>query len=218
MSADSRIPGTVLAGVLLGAFVLLGTMLVTGIEQSTRERIDANEREWVLRSLNEIVPRDRYDNTLSADTITVADKEMLGSTEPLTVYRARAGGQPVAAIVEAVAPDGYAGEIRLLVGVDFDGTLAGVRVARHQETPGLGDAIEAAKSDWIRSFAGRSLANTTASEWAVRSDGGRFDQFTGATITPRAVVRAVHKALIYFNANRDALFVDSAGPTDDEES
>ncbi len=91
MSADSRIPGTVLAGVLLGAFVLLGTMLVTGIEQSTRERIDANEREWVLRSLNEIVPRDRYDNTLSADTITVADKEMLGSAEPLRQWRRRAG-------------------------------------------------------------------------------------------------------------------------------
>ncbi len=215
MSAESQVSGTVLAGLLLGAFVLLGTLLVTGIEQGTRERIDANEREWVLRSLNEIVPDDRYDNTLSTDTVAVADEELLGSAEPLTVYRARAGGEPVAAILEAVAPDGYAGEIRLLVGIEVDGTLAGVRIARHQETPGLGDAIEAAKTDWILAFAGRSLANTPAAEWAVRSDGGRFDQFTGATVTPRAVVRAVHRALIYFDANRDTLFADT-GDTDDD--
>ena len=107
MPSRLSLPGSVIAGLLLGAFVLAGTLMVTGVEQGTRERIDANQREWVLRSLNEIVPKDRYDNVLSDDTITVSDREQLGSDEPLAVYRARAQGRPVAVILEAVAPDGY---------------------------------------------------------------------------------------------------------------
>jgi electron transport complex protein RnfG len=129
-------------------------------------------------------------------------------------YRARRAGQPVAVILRFAAVDGYSGEIGLLAGIEADGRLAGVRVTSHRETPGLGDAIEIGKSDWIRAFDGKSLNAPPAADWAVRRDGGVFDQFTGATITPRAVVRAVRAALEYHERNRDALYdapADTAG-------
>src|SRR5690606_4959952 len=120
---------------------------------------------------------------------------MLGTTQPVTVYRAFRGGEPVAALFNSVAPDGYSGEIRLLVGVRVDGSLSGVRVLSHKETPGLGDPIEVRHSDWITRFSGLSLENPPFERWKVRRDGGDFDQFTGATITPRAVVKATRNTL-----------------------
>jgi electron transport complex protein RnfG len=128
----------------------------------------------------------------------------------VTLYRAYRNGRPVAVLGTPVAPDGYSGSIRLLIGLYADGTLAGVRVLAHRETPGLGDFIEASRSDWILGFAGKSLHDPTASGWAVRKDGGVFDQFTGATITPRAVVKAVHRFLIYYEQQRERLFTPSA--------
>jgi electron transport complex protein RnfG len=124
----------------------------------------------------------------------------------VTAYRARQGGRPVAVILRFAAIDGYNGPIHLLAGIEADGRLAGVRVLSHRETPGLGDAIEAAKSDWVYSFAGKSLGSPPAAGWAVERDGGVFDQFTGATITPRAIVEAVQRALAYHGSHRDALF------------
>ncbi len=112
--------------------------------------------------------------------------------------------------MSAVAPDGYSGNIRLLVGVQADDTLSGVRVVAHRETPGLGDAIDEQRSDWVYGFDGKSLGNPPLAKWAVRKDGGHFDQLTGATITPRAIVRAVRRTLLYYRANREALYATAA--------
>lgn len=195
----------------LAVFAAVGVGLVALTEDLTRERIEANERAFLLRSLNDVLPPDRYDNDLFNDTQTVVDEDLLGTGEPVTVYRAFRSGEPAAVILAPVAPDGYSGAIRLLVGIGADGALTGVRVASHRETPGLGDAIEADRSDWIRGFAGRSLGNPPLERWSVRRDGGEFDQFTGATVTPRAVVKAVRNALLYFDAHRDLLFAQPQG-------
>jgi electron transport complex protein RnfG len=192
--------------VTLGLFATAGSGLVALTEQSTRARIAENERKALLETLYTIVDPADLDNDLLADTTRVGDPDLLGTRQPVTVYRARKQGKPVAAVLTPVAPDGYVGRINLLVGVRYDGTISGVRVLQHKETPGLGDGIDAKHSDWILSFDGRSLGNPTKEEWAVKRDGGVFDQFTGATITPRAVVTAVHKALMYFSAHRDGLF------------
>jgi Na+-translocating ferredoxin:NAD+ oxidoreductase subunit G len=145
------------------------------------------------------------------DVVLVRDPELLGTPGQVSVYRARQRGRPVAVVISPVAPVGYSGPIRLLVGILADGTLSGVRVVSHRETPGLGDKVELERDDWILGFDGRSLGDPPVSRWAVRRDGGVFDQFTGATVTPRAVVRAVRDALVYFEAHRDELFAAPAG-------
>lgn len=198
------------AGVLAG-FAVLGAVLVAVTWESTEERIARNEQEFLLRSLADVLPAGEYDNAVHEDFITVRDPELLGTDAPVTVYRARHGDRPVAAVLTPTAPAGYSGAIRLLVGVRADGRLSGVRVVSHRETPGLGDKIEAERSDWILEFAGMSLGDPPRERWAVQRDGGRFDQFTGATITPRAVVSAVRDALIYFGQHREALFAAPAG-------
>ena len=211
-----RVPSRMAAaGGLLALFAVLGAGLVAVTEDATRARIEANEREYLLRSLNDVLPADRYDNVLFEDTTTVIDAELLGTPQPVTVYRGREDGAPSAAILTPVAPDGYSGPIRLLVGIDYEGRLTGVRIVAHRETPGLGDAIEVERSDWVRDFDGRSLGDPPLEAWAVRRDGGRFDQFTGATVTPRAVVKAVRNSLIYFRQHRDELFVPEPGTDED---
>lgn len=194
-------------------FAVIGSGLVAYTFDSTEERIAENQRRALLNSLNELVPSDRYDNNIFSDILMVSEPELLGTDEPVPVYRARKGGWPVAAVLSPVAPDGYNGNIRLLVAVNLDGTLAGVRVVQHRETPGLGDGIEARRSDWILGFDGKSLSNTATKEWQVKRDGGGFDQFTGATITPRAVVKTVHKALVYFRTHRQSMFEQSPEET-----
>jgi electron transport complex protein RnfG len=202
------------ASALLGAFAMIGVGLVATTESTTRERIAANERAYLLRALNQVVSPDSYDNDMFTDTIRVTDAELLGTAEPVTVYRAFAGDQPAAVILTPVAPDGYSGKIRLIVGIGMDGSVTGVRVSGHRETPGLGDAIEVERSDWISGFDGRRIGDPPVAQWAVRRDGGVFDQFTGATVTPRAVVKAVRNALLYFDAHRDTLFGDPPGETE----
>jgi electron transport complex protein RnfG len=199
---------TITAAVLL-LFAVIGTLLVALTFEGTREQIAANEREALLRKLNVLVPPERYDNAIFEDTKQVSNDHLLGSAEPVTVYRARRNGKPVAVVMAPVAPDGYSGSIRLLVGINLDGSLSGVRTLAHRETPGLGDKIEVERSDWILGFDGKSLGNPPLEAWQVRRDGGAFDQFTGATITPRAMVKAVRNSLIYYRDNREALF---AGP------
>ncbi|ROR35052.1 electron transport complex subunit RsxG [Inmirania thermothiophila] len=194
------------AALVLAGFALVGTGLVAATYGLTRERIAQVERENLLRTLGALVPPEWYDNDLAGDTLQVRDRALLGTDEPVTVYRARRGGAPVAVVLTPVAPDGYGGPIRLMVAIRVDGTLAGVRVLAHKETPGLGDRIEVEKSDWIHAFRGRSLRDPDPAHWKVRKDGGVFDQFTGATITPRAVVKAVRKALEYYEAHRNELF------------
>ncbi len=199
------------AALALFAFAAAGTALVAFTEQHTRARVALNERQALLRELNALVPPAWYDNDLLADRVLVADPARPSAARPsaaqaIVVYRARKQGAPVAAVFAPVAPDGYAGAIALLVAVREDGRLAGVRVTRHRETPGLGDRIEARRSGWIKAFSGLSLDRPPAEQWRVRRDGGVFDQFTGATVTPRAVVRAVRATLVYFGAHRRELF------------
>jgi electron transport complex protein RnfG len=193
------------AALLLAAAAVVTVGAVAIVNDRARPRIEANERAQRVARLAEVLGGTRYDNDLLQDVLTVRDAERLGTDEPLPVYRARQAGQPVAAILTAVAPDGYSGSIRLLVGIDTEGRLLGVRVLAHRETPGLGDAIEQHKSTWIDGFKGRSLGDPALERWHVKKDGGEFDQFTGATVTPRAVVRAVKNAMLYFEANRAAL-------------
>jgi electron transport complex protein RnfG len=195
-----------ITAVILLLFAVIGTGLVAVTYDSTSEKIAANERERLLRKLHVLVPPSRHDNDLFADTLTVLDEFLLGTPEPVTVYRARRGERPVALVMAPVAPDGYSGSIRLLVGINYDGTLTGVRVVTHRETPGLGDAIEEERSDWIYGFNGKSLENPPTARWEVRKDDGDFDQLTGATITPRAIVGAVRKSLLYYREHREALF------------
>ena len=195
-----------LSALFLFLFAIIGSGMVAFTFDSTAEKIAANERRALLRSLNELVPESRYDNDIFNDIVYVYSSELLGTAEPVPVYRARSKGWPVAAVLAPVAPDGYSGSIRLLVAINADGTLAGVRVVQHRETPGLGDAIEAERSDWILGFNRRSLSDPVTERWKVKRDGGDFDQFTGATITPRAVVKAVKEALLYFQAHGQTLF------------
>ncbi len=203
------------SAILLGLFALIGTGLVALVFTATEERIAESERQFMLRNLHAVVKPELHDNDIFHDMITVIDPQRLGTKNPVPVFRARKNGEPVALAITPIAPDGYVGPIKILVGITFDGTVLGVRVLSHRETPGLGDGIEEKRSDWVFGFNGRSLSNPESKGWAVRRDGGQFDQFTGATITPRAIVKAVHKALKFYALNRDQLFQKpSLSPTE----
>jgi len=193
---------------LLGLFAIIGAGMVALTFKYTEQPIADSERKALLRSLHALVPPASHDNDLFSDVLTVQNSEYLGTDKPVRIYRARKQGQPVAAVIETVTPDGYGGNIFLLVAVRYDAMLLGVRVSKHKETPGLGDAIEAERSDWIAGFEGKSLTNPASSGWRVKKDGGEFDQFTGATITPRAVVKAVFRALQFYQVQGDSLFVE----------
>jgi electron transport complex protein RnfG len=196
----------IITTIILLMFAIIGTTLVAVTYEGTRDQIAANERATLLRKLHRLIAPEQHDNVLLEDVLAVRDVTLLGTDEPVTVYRARKDGKPVSLVIETIAPDGYSGTIRLLVGINIDGSLSGVRVVGHRETPGLGDAIDETRSDWIHVFDGKSLDNPEAPGWAVRKDGGSFDQLTGATITPRAVVKAVRNALLYYRQHQETLF------------
>jgi len=197
--------------VILGLFAIGTAAALALTNQATLARVECNRQQALIGSLAQVMPADHHDNVLLDDRVAVRDP-LLGRGGK-TVYRARGDGAPSGAVLEATAPDGYGGAINLIVGVDMAGRVLGVRaVPPHNETPGLGDKIERRKSDWILSFNGKSLDNPDPDGWAVKKDGGHFDSFTGATITPRAVVAAVHRALRYFRAHRDDLFAAPALP------
>lgn len=196
--------------ILLSVFALIGTGLVAFTHHLTKDRIAEQKRKFLLRELNSLLPAKSYDNKLDTDIIKVTSEQYLGSTSAVDIHRARKNQKPIAALFKVIAPDGYNGNITILVGIYYNGTLAGVRIIEHQETPGLGDVIEHRKSDWSkRSFPNRSLSSPKPSKWKVRKDGGVFDQFTGATITPRAVVKAVHKALQFYKLNKIKLYINT---------
>ncbi|MCV6637480.1 electron transport complex subunit RsxG [Candidatus Albibeggiatoa sp. nov. NOAA] len=185
---------------------ILGSGLVALSYQVTHEQIISNQRAALIRSLSVLINEDMYDNDLVNDIAYFQDRKLLGTDDPIVAYRARLQDRPIATVLSPIAPDGYNGKIHLLVGVDYNGTLIGVRVVSHQETPGLGDMIDARRSNWILSFNGLSLNNLTRKSWNVKRDGGIFDQFTGATITPRAVVKAVHNALLFYEKHKTEIF------------
>jgi len=204
-----------IAGLILGAFAVGGVGLVAVTHDLTHTRIAANERAATLRTLTAIIPQERMDNDPLQDLIEVSDPELLGD-ETTNVYRVRSGDKPLAVVLNPIVPDGYAGPIKLLVSVLVDGTLGGVRVLSEHETPGLGDKIELAKSDWVLGFDGKSLGDPPEEKWKVKRDGGVFDQFTGATVTPRAVVKAVKKTLIYVRQEGSQLYERTSKAPDQE--
>ncbi|TQV84733.1 electron transport complex subunit RsxG [Exilibacterium tricleocarpae] len=203
---------------ILGVFALATAALLSGTYQGTRDRIASEERKAAQKALLEIVPSSRHNNDLLMDTLAVPKVhwELLGLKNGGDINIARDGDQPIAVIIPAVAPDGYSGAIKLIAGVNRDGTLAGVRVLAHTETPGLGDKVDLKKSDWILGFNGTSLQSPMPDQWQVKKDGGDFDQFTGATITPRAVVKQVRKVLEFYQLNQTLLFEAEPAPQSEE--
>ncbi len=206
-----------IAALILGSFAVGGVGLVAMTHELTGDRIAENQRQAMLAKLKAIVPAERMANDPLEDRIQVQAPDLLGSAQT-EVYRVRDATEPVAVILQPVVPDGYAGPIRLLVSVLRDGSLGGVRVLEHHETPGLGDKIDEKKSDWIiEQFNGKSLSDPPPEEWQVKRDGGEFDQFTGATITPRSVVKAVKNTLLFVEREGDALYAPAAAPANQAE-
>lgn len=196
---------------ILGAFALVTASVLALTHEGTKERIAKAERAAAQKALFEVLPEDQHDNDLLNATRVIPEAywDELGLKNGGDMYIAEQHGEVTAVILPAVAPDGYSGDIRMIIGINSDGTLSGVRVLSHSETPGLGDKVELAKSNWILGFTGKSLEQPEAKNWKVKKDGGQFDQFTGATITPRAVVQQVKKALAVFEEHR-AMFLQKA--------
>lgn len=203
----------VVTALILTAFTVVGTALLSGTFEATKSPIAESERQAKLHLLSQVMPASLHDNDLLADSLDLPATPALGLKSGARIYRARLQGAPAGVVLEAIAPDGYSGEIKLLIGIAVDGTLTGVRVLAHKETPGLGDYIDLAHSDWIKNFDGLSLAKVPEAGWKVKKDGGQFDYMTGATITPRAVIKAVHKALQYYAQSHEQLFAAPSAAT-----
>jgi len=187
---------------LLGGMATLASSLLVLGDMETRNDIALREAEDLKASLSQVLPDALHDNDLLSDVITLPAAG--GDAEPLRVYRAHLNNR-ISAVAFEVSAIGYAGPVTSIMGVASNGEVLGVRVLNHAETPGLGDKIEVERSDWVLSFNGRSLDNTSDTQWHVKKDGGQFDQFTGATITPRAVVKSVYQGLQQFNQHRSEL-------------
>jgi electron transport complex protein RnfG len=198
---------------LLGAFTLLASTLLAVADRVTRAPIALRQAEDLSASLSQVVPNGIHDNDLATGPLALSD----AAGTPVRVYRALRQGR-VTGVAYQVTGSGYAGEITLILALNAEGRVLGTRVLAHKETPGLGDKIEAAKDDWILAFNGRSLGDPPAARWGVKKDGGDFDQFSGATITPRAVVRALKGGLEFFAAHRERLLTPSAVTGQTEES
>lgn len=191
-------------GITLAIFAALSTGLTAVVNALTKPIIDQQGVREQTLLIDQVVPPELHDNNMLSECYLVVD-QALGNSTPHRLYLARKKGAPVAAALESTAPDGYSGAIQLLVGADFDGNVLGTRVTSHHETPGLGDKIELKISDWITHFRGKSLESDSDRRWAVKKDGGMFDQFTGATITPRAVVNGVKRTAGYLKRNLSAI-------------
>lgn len=207
--------GILRTGITLAAIAAVCTALVAATYQGTRDRIAANEKALLEQSLAPALSGLFYDGGVSESRLVLEPPHGLPGKDPAVIYRVFAGGEPVAALFAVTARDGFSGPIRVLVGIEYDGTVTGVRILQHRETPGLGDRIESSRTDWVFQFDGRSLGDPAVTGWAIRGDGGEFDQLTGASVTPRAVIKAIRDTLIYFDANRDAIFAAEA-PVEEE--
>ena len=200
-----------LSGTVLALFAAVTSIAIGWTYLSTKSQIDFEVRRAEARQLLEIFPADTHDNELVDDTFSIdAETPLLGIREARQGYRARLNGDVIGVILPTTARDGYSGDIRALVGIRRDGTVAGIRVVAHRETPGLGDKVDIRKSDWVTDFNQRSLTDPTLPGWNVKKDGGVFDQFTGATVTPRAVILATRRALEYANLHTATLFETEA--------
>ena len=191
----------------LSGVAIVCTLILFVANNLTQSRIANNAREQQLRIIDAVMPLP-HDNALYDDVIEVTDPQYLGSENSVSVFRARNANQPVGLVLMPVTARGYSGNILLTIGIAYDGTLLGVQVLKHQETEGLGGNVDQNKSDWIKKFTDRSLTNTPIETWAVETDGGKFDQLSGATITSRGVINAVRKSLEYYQINRDRLYLE----------
>jgi electron transport complex protein RnfG len=201
---------SVVTALNLTFFAVIGTALLALTYQLTHEPIARSEEQEKLKLVAQIAPAGSYDNDIIKDSAELPADPLLGNDDTSVAYLGHLKGEPSIAVLQVIAPDGYSGRISLIISIRSDGKIGGVRVVSHKETPGLGDYIEIAKSKWITGFDGRSLDDPKDSDWKVKKDGGSFDYMAGATITPRAVVKAVHKALQYFAQHRDEMFKQHA--------
>lgn len=193
---------------ILAIFAIVCTAIVGLVNELTSEKIKAQEQLQLLKTLHSIIEPTRYNNNITQDCVSLSSTLLGNSSNDKgmqTAYIARKDNKAVALAMTSTAPDGYNGNIELIIAINMDDTVSGVRVLKHQETPGLGDKVELRKSNWIDSFTGEKLVSENDARWAVTKDNGMFDQFTGATITPRAVVKAVKKTLLYFKDNKHSL-------------
>lgn len=190
-------------------FAFAGTAMLAYVFEITRAPIEASEKEARLALFKQILPESTYDNDLLSEAISIAPNELLGNRLPSIANIAKRDNQVAGIILEAVAHDGYSGDIKLLIAIRADGSISGVRVLAHKETPGLGDYIDIARGNWITQFNNESLSQTPAEQWQVKKDHGKFDYMVGATITPRAVVKAVYKAVQFFEKNQQLLVTNT---------
>jgi len=191
---------------ILAAFALLSTAMVAITDHFTRDKIQSEKALALEKILHQLIAPEQHDNDLYLDCIEVKNLDLLGTENPVKIFRARLNNKPQAVFIQSVAPDGYNGAIELVIGVSQQQQVMGIRVLSHKETPGLGDKIEIRKSNWITGFNHYSLNKLEQKKWKVKKDGGEFDAFTGATITPRAVVKSVLKTLIYVEQNTVELY------------
>lgn len=198
------------SGLTLAVIAAVCTALVAFTYQLTDERIAENEKLWLEQSLQPALSGLFFDSGVSESILTIPAPHELPGSDDAIIYRVYSGDTPVAALFVVSARDGYAGAIRMLVGVDINGAVTGVHVLGHRETPGLGDRVETSKSDWAQQFNGRSLGDPIADRWKIKRDGGDFDQLTGASVTPRAITKAIRQTLRYFNENAVAIFAAAA--------
>jgi len=202
-------------GLTLAVIAAICTALVALTFQGTRERIAANEKALLEQSLQPALAGTFYDSGVSESRLVLPPPHGLPGNDPAIIYRVFAEGKPVAALFAVTARDGFSGPIRILVGIGVDGTVTGARILQHRETPGLGDKIESARSDWVFQFDGRSMGDPVATGWAIEIDGGEFDQLTGASVTPRAIIKAIRDTLIYFESHQDAIFLSESSEEDE---
>jgi len=201
-----RSPSVWSSGIVLAVVAAICTALVTITHRMTAPRIAENQKAYLEQSLRPALAGVFYDNDLSESTLILPPPHGLPGNEPAIIYRLFSEERPVAAVFVVSARGGYSGPIKLLIAVEYSGKLAGVQVLEHNETPGLGDLIEPSRSNWLQQFEDASLEVPPRDRWAIRRDGGAFDQLTGASITPRAVVMAVKETLLYYESNRDSIF------------
>lgn len=196
--------------VTLAVMAAICTAMVAVTYQLTKERIAENRKARLEQSLSPVLSGLSFQGAVSESMLVLAPPHGLPGQDAAIVYRVYDAQGPVAALLAVTARDGYAGPIRLLVGITYDGTVTGVRILEHRETPGLGDRIESGRSDWVHQFEGRSLGDPALADWSLKRDGGQFDQLSGASVTPRAALKAIRETLIYFAAHRDEIFSAAA--------
>ncbi|EGQ8495683.1 electron transport complex subunit RsxG [Vibrio alginolyticus] len=197
-------------GLTLAIFACATTGLVALTQYLTKDQIKVQEQKQLLSVLNQVIPESMHDNALT-QACTMVTSPDLGTLRAMPAYLATKNGEPTAIAIESIAPDGYNGEIKVITGIDNQGNILGTRVLNHQETPGLGDKIDLRVTDWILSFTGKQVTENNWNSWKVRKDGGDFDQFTGATITPRAVVKVVRNTVNYVNQSRKDILSQPLG-------